>query len=49
MKVILWVLVDNGGRICYSGHTREIVENAQDLSDYYKKCDIVKLEGESNV
>lgn len=45
MKIVLWILVDNYGRIFYTGHTKQDIENNKHL---FPEGNIVRLEGEIN-
>jgi hypothetical protein len=50
MKVNLWVLVDIGGRILYTGYSKELVENAKNEASYANTdLYVIELKGEVNV
>lgn len=48
MKIILWILVDKGGRIMYTGSTKSQIENYLSAFDYSQAASfrIAKLAGE---
>lgn len=48
-EIILWVLVDNGKAIVYTGYSKEVVENYKETKDYLKDTQVIELKGELNV
>lgn len=49
MKINLWILIDNGGRILYTGAYKRLVENAKEQYPDVKDLHVVELKGEINV
>lgn len=49
MKMNLWVLVDNSGRIYYSGKERYMVENKIQDFVHIPNLHVIELKGETDV
>lgn len=45
----LWILVDNYGRIYYTGYTKELVELRSKDYNFVPNLQIIELKGEINV
>ncbi len=48
-EITLWVLVDSGTAIVYTGYSKEVVENYKESKDYFKNAQVIELKGELNV